>query len=87
MVPGIVPNLAQDIKELIASVTGLDAAQLTPEAKFWEDLGVDSIKAIEITVAMEKKFKIRVKDEQVAQITTVAKAVEIVQEALNNKKT
>ena len=87
MTPEACPNLAQDIKELIASVTGLDPAQLTPEAKFWEDLGVDSIKAIEITVAMEKKFKIRVKDEQVAQITTVAKAVEIVQEALNNKKT
>jgi acyl carrier protein len=45
-------------------------------------LEVDSIKAIEITVAIEKKFKISVRDEDVPKITTVKDAVELVNKLL-----
>lgn len=75
-------NLEQDMKELIAKISGHDMEELKPDAHFWEDLGIDSIKAIEITVAIEKKYKIRIKDEQIPQITTIAKAIEVVREAL-----
>ena len=78
-------QLAKEMCQLIADVSGRDAEEITPEANFWEDLGIDSIKAIEITVAIEKKYTIRVKDEQVPQITTVAKAIEVVKEALAGK--
>ncbi|MBU0634472.1 MAG: acyl carrier protein [Candidatus Omnitrophica bacterium] len=81
----LLANLEQDMKELIAKVSGRDVEELKPDAHFWEDLGIDSIKAIEITVAIEKKYKIRVKDEQIPEITTVAKAIEVVREALQNK--
>jgi acyl carrier protein len=43
-----------------------------------DELEIDSIKAIEITVAIEKKFKISVRDEDVPKITTVKEAVELV---------
>ncbi len=76
--------LGQEIREMIAEISGREVEEIKPEVNF-EELGVDSIKAIEITVAIEKKYKIRVKDEQVAQITTVAKAIEVVKEALEKK--
>jgi len=79
-------NLEADIKQLIAEISGRDVEEIKSEASLWEDLGIDSIKAIEITVAIEKKYKIRVKDEQVAEITTVAKAIEVVKEALSKKE-
>mgnify|MGYP001488641578 CR=1 FL=1 len=79
-------NLKQDIKELISNATGIDIAEIKSDANFWKDLGVDSIKAIEITVAIERKYKIRVRDEQVAQISTVDQAVKVVNEALEKKK-
>ena len=79
-------NLGQEIKELISNATGLSVEEIKPDANFWEDLGVDSIKAIEITVAIERKYKIRVRDEQVAQITTVDQAVKVVREALEKKQ-
>ena len=47
-----------------------------------DDLEIDSIKAIEITVAIEKKFKISVRDEDVPKITTVNQAVELVNNLL-----
>jgi acyl carrier protein len=78
-------NLQQEITQLISDVTGRSPEELKPDANFWSDLGVDSIKAIEITVAIERKYKIRVRDEQIPKITTVKQAVEAVREALKKK--
>ena len=78
-------NFEQEIKEIISNATGIDVEKLKNDANFWEDLGVDSIKAIEITVAIERKYKIRIRDEQVPEISTVGKAVEVVKEALEKK--
>lgn len=85
MAEKIPENLEQEIKELISNVTGIDTAEIKSDANFWEDLGVDSIKAIEITVAIERKYKVRVRDEQVAQIATVEQAAKVVKEALEKK--
>ncbi|MBI4845977.1 MAG: acyl carrier protein [Candidatus Omnitrophica bacterium] len=79
-------DLELQIKQLIAEITGRAMEELKPEANFWEDLGIDSIKAIEITVAIEKKYKIRVKDEQVPHINTIGKVVAVIREELENKK-
>ncbi len=78
-------NLEQEIKQVISDVIGRTIEELKPEANFWQDLGVDSIKAIEITVAIERKYKIRVRDEQIPKITTVGQAVDVVREALKKK--
>ena len=85
MVAGVKDNLEQEIKQIISDITGRTMEELKTEANFWKDLGVDSIKAIEITVAIEKKYKIRVRDEQIPKITTVGQAVEVVSEALRKK--
>lgn len=71
------------IVSIISDVSGFDADEITPEKNFFKDLEVDSIKAIEITVAIEKKFKVSVRDEDVPKITTVKEAVELVNKLLN----
>jgi acyl carrier protein len=48
-----------------------------------KDLEIDSIKAIEITEAIEKKFKISVRDEDVPNITTVRHAIELINNLIN----
>lgn len=78
-------NLEQEMKELIAGAIGRDAAELKTDANFWEDLEVDSIKAIEITVAIERKYKISIRDEEIPKISTIGQAVEAVKEALKKK--
>lgn len=78
-------NLEQELKELISGVTGRGVEELKTNANFWQDLGVDSIKAIEITVAIERKYKIRIRDEQIPKISTIGQAVEAVKDALNKK--
>ena len=71
------------IVSIISDVSGIDAHEITPEKNFFKDLEVDSIKAIEITVAIEKKFKVSVRDEDVPKITTVKEAVDLVNKLLN----
>jgi acyl carrier protein len=81
-----VENVEKEIVSIISDVSGLDADDITPEKNFFKDLEVDSIKAIEITVAIEKKFKVSIRDEDVPKITTVKEAVELVNSLLNQKK-
>ncbi|MEW6586334.1 MAG: acyl carrier protein [Nitrospirota bacterium] len=78
-------NLKKDIMAIIADVTGFDEEEITPDTNFYTELEVDSIKAIEITVAIEKKFKISVRDEDVPGITTVRQAIETVERLIEEK--
>jgi len=82
----MVENVEKEIVSIISDVSGLDADDITPEKNFFKDLEVDSIKAIEITVAIEKKFKVSIRDEDVPKITTVKEAVELVNSLLNQKR-
>ena len=76
----------KEIISIISGISGVDEDEITPEKNFFKDLEVDSIKAIEITVAIEKKFKVSVRDEDVPKITTVKEAVELVNILLTQKK-
>lgn len=71
-------NVEKEIISIIAEVSGFDEEEITSEKNFYKDLEIDSIKAIEITVAIEKKFKISVRDEDVPNISTVKQAVDLV---------
>jgi len=78
-------DVEKDLISIISDVSGVDADEITPDKNFYKDLEVDSIKAIEITVAIEKKFKISVRDEDVPKITTVNEAIKLVNAMLNQK--
>ena len=78
-------NVDKEIVSIIADISGFDENEITSETNFQKDLEVDSIKTIEITVAIEKKFKVSVRDEDVPKITTVKQAVELVNKLLNQR--
>ncbi len=82
----MVDSVEKDIIAIISDVSGYDADAILPDTDFFKDLEIDSIKAIEITVAIEKKFKISVRDEDVPKITTVRQAVELAKSLLEQKK-
>lgn len=75
-------NVEKEIISIISDVSGFDAEEITPDSDLAKELEIDSIKAIEITVAIEKKFKISIRDEDVPKITTVKQAVELTRSLL-----
>lgn len=78
-------ELEKEMKELVATVIGIPSASLNPDADFAKDLDVDSMKAIEITGAIEKRFKIIVPEEQIRKIRTLNQAIDLAKQLLNIK--
>jgi len=79
--------IEKEIISIIADVSGFEPEEITLETNIAKDLEVDSIKTIEITVAIEKKFKVSVRDDEVPKITTVKHAVELINKLLTQKAT
>jgi len=71
-------NINNEIISIISEVSGVEEEQITLESHLANDLEIDSIKAIEIIVAIEKKYKISIRDEDVSQITSVQQIFNLV---------
>jgi len=78
-------TVEMEIISIIADVSGFEKEEIQLDTKLADELEIDSIKAIEITVAIEKKFKISVRDEDVPKITTVRQTVDLVNQLLNHQ--
>ncbi len=63
------------VKEIIAKELEVDAKQLTPEAKFIEDLGADSLDIVELVMALEEEFSLDIPDEDADKLRTVGDAM------------
>jgi acyl carrier protein len=70
------------LKDLLVSELGLEADKITADASFEEDLEVDSLGVVELLMAMEDEFDVKIPDEEAEQIGTVGQAVDLVQSKL-----
>ena len=70
-------TIDQEVTQLIAEIIEMDAADINPDAHLVEDLGMDSMMALEILAAIEKKFRIKVPEEDLPKITTINRAIEL----------
>lgn len=65
----------EQVKGIIVELLGVDAAKVTTEARFREDLEADSLDLVELIMAFEEKFGGEISDEDAQKITTVGEAV------------
>ena len=63
------------VKEIIAKELEVDVKQLSPEAKFIEDLGADSLDIVELVMALEEEFGLDIPDEDADKLRTVGDAM------------
>ena len=61
-------NHEEEVKKIIADITEVSEEKLTPDADFFKDLGIDSLKAIEIVAAFEKKYRIIIPENDIPNI-------------------
>ena len=73
-----VAGLEEKVKKIIVDQLGVDAAEVTPEASFIEDLGADSLDTVELVMALEEEFGLEIPDEEAEKIATVKDAVEYI---------
>lgn len=72
------------LRDVLVSELGLDAQKITPEANFEQDLDVDSLGVVELLMAMEDEFGVKIPDDEAESIHTVGQAVDLVHAKLNS---
>lgn len=75
-------DIEKKVKEIIAEKLGVDESVVKNEASFTNDLGADSLDTVELIMEFEKEFGISIPDDQAEKITTVADAIQYIE---NNK--
>ena len=71
---------ADKVKSIIVEQIGVDEEEVTPDASFVDDLGADSLDTVELVMAFEEEFCIEIPDEDAEKITTVAQAIDYINE-------
>ena len=71
------------LTNLLVDELGIERDDITNDAKFEEDLDVDSLGVVELLMALEDNFGVKIPDEEAEQITTVGEAVDLVELKLN----
>ena len=76
-------EIESKVKAIIVEKLGVDAAEVTNEANFTNDLGADSLDTVELIMEFEKEFNIQIPDDQAEKITTVGHAITYIEEVVN----
>jgi len=65
-------------QDCVAEVLDIEPAAVVPEARWREDLDADSLAVVEITLALNDAFSIKIPDVDPEQLTTVGQAFDLV---------
>ena len=66
------------VKEVVAEKLNVGEDQVTADAKFVEDLGADSLDQVELIMALEDEFELKIPEEEAEKLTTVGVAVDYI---------
>ncbi|MGN0995225.1 MAG: acyl carrier protein [Butyricicoccus sp.] len=69
----------EKVRDIIVDTLGCDAEEVTPEASLFDDLGADSLDAVELNMAFEDAFGYSIPDEELSKIKTVADIVSLLE--------
>ena len=73
----------ETLQKIIAEVLDVEEDEITMDTRLLEDLGADSLDAVEIIMGIEEEFDIEIPNEEAEKIVSVGDAVEAIKSALN----
>lgn len=82
-----VDQIRDTIRSSVNRITGVAPADINDSSSYRDDLGLDSLSALEVMVDIEYAFKIKVPEERIQTIQTVQDTIKLVQEYLGAVKT
>lgn len=80
-------DIEDEVKKLIAEILEKNPDEITPDLRLVEDLGMDSMMALEILAAVEKKYKIAIPEAKLPQMNSLAAVTAIAKEYIGDKGT
>jgi acyl carrier protein len=76
-------DILEKVKAVVVEKLGVEPEQVTPEARFIEDLNADSLDIVELVMGLEDEFGLEISDEEAEGIRTVGDAVKFIEEKQN----
>ena len=73
-------DIEEQVKKIVVEHLGIDESKVTPDARFIDDLGADSLDTVELVMAFEEKFNIEIPDDAAETILTVKNAIDFIKE-------
>ena len=68
------------VKAIITEQLGVNPDQVTPDAKFIEDLGADSLDTVELVMALEEEFGQEIPDEEAEKLQSVGDVIKYIED-------
>lgn len=75
-------EIKKEVKKKVSEITEITEDKLKEDAKFVEDLGVDSMMALEIVASIEKKYKIVIPEEDIPKISSLGDVYALLEKKL-----
>ena len=69
----------EKVKEVLVEAINVDEDMITMEANLKDDLGIDSLAAVELSLELETEFDVRIEDEELAKLVRVADIVKLLE--------
>ena len=71
--------MLEKVKEVLVEAINVDEDMITMEANLKDDLGIDSLAAVELSLELETAFDVRIEDEELEKLVTVADIVKLLE--------
>ena len=78
-------DLNQEVKAILSKLIDLKLSAINDDSDLFNDLGIDSLKVIDIVTQIERTYKVKVKDSQLINLHTVKDVVNFLRESLDKK--
>jgi acyl carrier protein len=78
-------DVEEKVKELLLDMLDIEEEDITPKARFVDDLKATSIDIIEIVSAFQNTFDVDIGDSEMSRLVTVQDAVDFLKSAINQK--
>lgn len=75
-------NLEKEITSIVSSIIQVEESEIRMEASFFDDYGMDSLRALEILAEIENKYSIMIDPEMLMEMTCLEKVIDITRECL-----
>ncbi len=75
-------EIREKVVEIVKDKLGVEDDKITDEAKYVDDLGADSLSLVDIAMALEDEFGMKIPDEDIEKITTVGATIQYIKEHL-----
>ena len=75
-------DIPKKVTEILVEKLGIAQSEITPDANFVKDLGIDSLDYAEIVMEFEQTFDIRIPDDDAEKLQTFGQAVRYIEEKI-----